>query len=141
MIVKMMLTAYCGQCYLSLVQPLRPIADHALSRSRGQSNHSHRRRLRPRSTRLIRLVGLVEQEVCSQLLVLIEGEVGLDDHLTFESQTTQLLLMLANEHAMAMSNGLNSPSQSPHAPPRSPEPDACPVATQHHRLHPQQEAA
>lgn len=79
-----------GQCYLSLVRSLRPIAIRDFSRFRCQSNKPCGRKLRPRSTRLIRLVGLIEQKVRSQLLVLVEGEVCLDDHLTLESKTTQL---------------------------------------------------
>ena len=38
-------------------------------------------------TRLVRLVGLVEEEVGRELLVLVAGEVGLDDHVALEAET------------------------------------------------------
>jgi hypothetical protein len=39
---------------------------------------------------LLRLVGLVEEEVGGQLLVLVAGEVGLDDQVTLEAETAKL---------------------------------------------------
>lgn len=39
------------------------------------------------STTLLRLVRLIEQEVRSQLLVLVAGEVSLDDQVTLETET------------------------------------------------------
>lgn len=39
---------------------------------------------------LLKVVGLVKKEVGGQLLVLIAGEVGLDDQVTLEAKTAQL---------------------------------------------------
>jgi hypothetical protein len=37
-------------------------------------------------TTLLKVVGLVEEEVGGELLVLVAGEVGLDDQITFEAK-------------------------------------------------------
>lgn len=39
---------------------------------------------------LLRLIGLVEEEVGSQLLVLVAGEVGLDHQVALEAKAAQL---------------------------------------------------
>lgn len=44
------------------------------------------------SPAFIPLFRLVEQEVGSQLLVLVAGKVSLDNKVTFEAQTTQLYI-------------------------------------------------
>jgi hypothetical protein len=43
---------------------------------------------------------LVEEEVCGEFFVLVAGEVGLDDEITFEAETTKLsfLVRLINNH-------------------------------------------
>jgi hypothetical protein len=43
-------------------------------------------------TWLIRLIGLVEEEVCGKLLVLVAGEVGLDNILALEAEAAKLLI-------------------------------------------------
>lgn len=42
-----------------------------------------------RST-LIPFIRLIKQEIRSQLLVLVAGEIGLDDHVAFEAETAEL---------------------------------------------------
>ena len=42
------------------------------------------------SSRLVRLIWLVEEEVRRQLLVLITGEVSLNNHITLEAEAAQL---------------------------------------------------
>ena len=37
---------------------------------------------------LVALIGLIEQEICCQLLVLIASEVRLDDLISLEAKTT-----------------------------------------------------
>lgn len=41
---------------------------------------------------LLLLVGLIEEEVGSELLVLVAGEVGLDDGVAREAETAQLVV-------------------------------------------------
>jgi hypothetical protein len=52
---------------------------------------SHRRRKRELlGTTLVSLVWLVEQKICGQFLVLVTGEIGLDDHVSLEAKTAKL---------------------------------------------------
>ena len=39
---------------------------------------------------IITFIGLVEQEIGRQLLVLVTGKVGLNDHVSFEAKTAKL---------------------------------------------------
>lgn len=59
---------------------------------------------RLRLSLLIRLLRLVEQEICSQLLVLVASEVGLDDQIALKSQSAQPLnglpLFLGNANGL-----------------------------------------
>lgn len=43
-----------------------------------------------RLVRLVRFIRLVEEEVGCELFVLIAGEVGLDDHVSLKSESTEL---------------------------------------------------
>ena len=69
------------------MQRQRPFLDRAVRR---HGDSTWRSRLLPAS-RIVRLIWLIEQEVRGQLLVLIAGEVGLDDHVALEAETAQLL--------------------------------------------------
>jgi len=62
------------------------VRNERLVAQRSFSEFSHASN-RASCSRLIRLVRLVEQEVGRQLLVLVAGEVGLDDHVSLETET------------------------------------------------------